>query len=603
MIKNKYFNVLTLLLLLVSIVLVVMLRYFPERLSITQAKTEQFEYETKLFDKNKIMSIDLTVDEEEWKNLLSNATSKEYIACDITVNGTTFQKVGIRAKGNTSLTQVASDDTTDRYSFKVEFDHYIENQTCYGLDKLALNNIIQDNTYMKEYMAYDMLTYMGIPTSLFSFANITVNGEDWGLYLALEVPEESFAARNFGTAYGDLYKPESTGGLVSGNKEESRQEGFQGGENVPSGENVPNGEGFANGKGFPDGMKSPGGQGFPGGMGQGSGCDLKYTGDDLDNYSAIWEGSVFDTTKKDHKRVVKALKEISEGNLDGYLNVNLMLRYIAVNSVLVNYDSYFGSLQHNYYLYEKNGELTMLPWDYNLAFAGFQSNDATSAVNDPIDEPVSGTSMEDRPFVNQVLQVEEYMEQYHNYLQQLVDEYFTSGYYEETINQVDAMISSYVEKDPSAFCTYEEYKTAVENLKVFGELRAQSIQGQLEGSIPSTATEQKSNADALVDAGTLSITAMGTQGGGMPDGKGPMGNMQQDAKETFAPGNMQMTEGRPAWNPPSGERPDGSQKGPMDASPQEKPRSLDITGIITLVAFVIISFLALICVIKYKRRK
>ena len=63
MIKNKYFNVLTLLLLLVSIVLVVMLRYFPERLSITQAKTEQFEYETKLFDKNKIMSIDLTVEE------------------------------------------------------------------------------------------------------------------------------------------------------------------------------------------------------------------------------------------------------------------------------------------------------------------------------------------------------------------------------------------------------------------------------------------------------------------------------------------------------------------------------------------------------------
>ena len=52
---------------------------------------------------------------------------------------------------------------------------------------------------------------------------------------------------------------------------------------------------------------------------------------------------------------------------------------------------------HNYYLYEEGGVLSMLPWDYNLAFGGFQTADASGAVNEPIDTPVTGGSLEDRP--------------------------------------------------------------------------------------------------------------------------------------------------------------------------------------------------------------
>ena len=30
-----------------------------------------------------------------------------------------------------------------------------------------------------------------------------------------------------------------------------------------------------------------------------------------------------------------------------------------------------GNIAHNYYLYEENGMLNLIPWDYNLAFGGF----------------------------------------------------------------------------------------------------------------------------------------------------------------------------------------------------------------------------------------
>ena len=330
------------------------------------------------------------------------------------------------------------------------------------------------------------------------------------------------------------------------------------------------------------------------GFGTGTGCDLVYTGDDLDNYSAIWDSSVFKTTNKDHKRVVEALKNIKEGNLEGYLNVDTMLRYIAVNSVIVNYDSYFGNLQHNYYLYEKDGELTMLPWDYNLAFAGFQMNDATSAINDPIDTPVSGTTLEDRPLIGQVLADEENMNQYHNYLSQIVSEYFDSGYWEETIDKVDALISEYVRNDPSAFYTYDEYKTAIENLKQFGLLRAKSITGQLDGTIPSTKEEQSENKDCLIDPENVSITAMGTQGGGkgdMPQGGFHEMNQEEnntnESKTPFTQGaNLKMN------------RPDVKQMGVMDDQSENNTQNVVVNTICIIIAIISAIFVRF-----YKRRK
>lgn len=62
---------------------------------------------------------------------------------------------------------------------------------------------------MKDYLCYQMMAYMGVPSPLTSFVYITVNGEEWGLYLAVEGIEEAFLQRNYGKDYGELYKPDS----------------------------------------------------------------------------------------------------------------------------------------------------------------------------------------------------------------------------------------------------------------------------------------------------------------------------------------------------------------------------------------------------------
>ena len=471
-------------------------------------------YETELFDTSSILTVNILMDEADWNDMLANAAAEEYYQCDVEIGGTTFYRVAIRPKGNTSLTSIASDPTTDRYSFKLEFDHYVDGQTCFGLDKLILNNNYADATNMKEALIYDMYQYLGADASLYNYAKLSVNGEYWGVYLALEAVEDSFLLRNYGVQDGELYKPDSMnigGGGEPGGDFKADDMDF---ENMTppdmDREDAPqppdsSGERPAENFDFPDGK---GGSSMGGG-----GADLNYTDDELDSYETIWDGEITDTTKADHKRVVTALKNISEGNdLEDYMDVDNLLRYMAVHVFSVNEDSLSGSMAHNYYLYEAGGKLNLIPWDYNLALGGMgRSNDATSVVNSAIDNAFSGTT-----FFDTLMENETYHSQYYAYLQQLVSEYINGGGFDAFYTRVRSQIDALVESDPTAFYSYDEYLTAAETLYQVVKLRGQSIQGQLDGTIPSTEAAQRTS-DALVDASALDLSTMGymnTGGGG-----------------------------------------------------------------------------------------
>lgn len=558
MITSKHIHVWTLI--TVGIVTCFMCIFLlkPEVLGIVPV-TYVSEYAEKLFDKNAVSTIDIQMDPEEWHNMLDNALQEEYVKCDVVINGETIYNVGIRPKGNTSLTQVANDPSTDRVSFKFEFDHYVKGQTYYGLDKLVVNNMYADATYMKEYLSYDLMDYMGIKTPLYAFTSITVNGEPWGLYLALEALEESFAIRNYGADYGKLYKPETMnmggGGKMpnEGDRPEMPQgdkggqipmqngvEGEGGKIPMPSeaeGESgqmpIPGGEG-----GEASQMPTPGNEGsqMPGNKppempsgefpredfkdkGQGipmdrdsGGSNLVYTDDNLESYETVFESAVFKTSDEDKGRVVTALKKLSLGEeLETYINVPEVLKYFAANTILVNLDSYLSNMQHNYYLYEEKGQLSMLPWDYNLSFGTFQGGSSTAVINFPIDTPVSGVSLEERPIIGKLLEVSEYKEAYHNDLESAIASYFESGLYEKRIDQLDALIGDYVREDATAFYSYDEYRASLPVLKAFGRLRAQSIRGQLEGIIPSTTETQKNEQEKLIQADSINLSLLGSQ--------------------------------------------------------------------------------------------
>ena len=465
------------------------------------------EYETALFDHSRIISVNIIMDPNDWQDMLDNAASEEYYKCDAVVNGTAFYNVGIRPKGNTSLSSIVNDPTTDRYSFKLEFDKYVEGQTCFGLDKLVLNNNYADATNMKEAIAYDMFAYLGADSSLYNYAQISVNGDYWGVYLAIEAVEDSFLLRNYGVKSGDLYKPDSMQ-MGGGGKNNDKGGNFTPPDNAEDFTPPERPDRDSN-----DNNGGPGG-GF-GGFGSSGGCDLNYTDDDLDSYSEIWDAEVTDSSKASHKRVVAALKAAAEGTgLEDCLDIDNLLKYMAAHTFAVNLDSLSGNMAHNYYLYESSGVINLIPWDYNLSFGGMNSSDS-DAVNYAIDSPFSGTQ-----FFDKILENEEYLAKYHEYLRILSKEYVQGGVFQQTYDRIRSQIDELASTDPNAFYTYDEYNAAAQMLVRVVELRAESVLGQLDGTVPSTTEAQRQNSSALIDTADIDISIMGGMGGGHDNGGG-----------------------------------------------------------------------------------
>ncbi len=482
-------------------------------------------YENRLFDTGTVHTLDIVMD--DWESFISTCTNEEYSPCSIAIDGESFRNVGIRAKGNTSLTQVESYGN-DRYSFKIEFDHYENSQSYYGLDKLSLNNIIQDNTYMKDYLSYQMMGEFGAVSPLCSYIYIRVNGEDWGLYLAVEGVEESFLQRNYGTDYGKLYKPESQsfgGRDIQGNKGGFKQHPENTEFDIPD---MPEGGIEIGSAPDKEDLKVPGNFDSLDGFGGSASNDVSliYTDDDYSSYSNIFDNAKTDITNQDKDRLISSLESLNIcRDIDSTIDVENVIRYFVVHNFVCNFDSYTGSIIHNYYLYEADGKLSMIPWDYNLAFGGFMgAQDATALINYPIDTPVSGGTVDSRPMLAWIFSNDEYTRLYHQYFAEFISNYFDSGAFSSELERVQALIAPYVEKDPTSFCTYEDFQKGVAALKDFCLLRAQSISGQLEGSIPSTSDGQAENTPALVDGSNVDITDMGTMNngfGGRDQGGGP----------------------------------------------------------------------------------
>ena len=78
-------------------------------------KTLKMGYENRLFDTSKVHTIDIVID--DWDEFIENCENEEYVNCAVVIDNEAYKNVGIRAKGNTSLSSV-SKTGGERYSFK-----------------------------------------------------------------------------------------------------------------------------------------------------------------------------------------------------------------------------------------------------------------------------------------------------------------------------------------------------------------------------------------------------------------------------------------------------------------------------------------------------
>ena len=444
------------------------------------------DYESELFTLGRINEISIEMDTASWKSFLENAAKKNYYSCNVMINGEKLTNVGIRTKGGSSLDEVAAMENSDRYSFMLKFNKFTKGQNYHGLTKLALNNNTGDPSQMKDLLTYDMCRYIGLAAPLCNYAKISLNGEYFGCYLAVEPVDKEFCKRCYGTGSGTLYKP------------------FH---------------------------------------------DLTYTGDDESDYFGITDDIVVKGDNDSLRKVIAALKSVDSGdNIEDHVDTEAVLKYMAVQTMTVNFDSLTGKNEHNYFLYEKDGKISLIPWDYNLAWGGYSDDnedefpeeefdeekwrewyaslneeekeemnrkdlenletEKIKVVNFPVDTPFTA-ELAQRQFFMKLLENDEYKAKYHEYLTLLSARYIKSGKLDKTASMVRQEIGLITGTENNAFYSYDQFCTSSDMLCCIARKRADSVLGQIKGNIPSTWEGQASEPDKLINCDDIDLSVMG----------------------------------------------------------------------------------------------
>ncbi len=137
-----------------------------------------------LFDPGKVVRIDLGLPDASAEALALDPGEYRPGTFSLEGDGESFGPldVGIRLKGS-----LGSFRTLDqKAAFKVKFDEYVDGQTFFGLEKLTLNNMIQDRSMIHEALSYELFRSLGVPASRTGYAFVSVNDEDFGLYVNVE---------------------------------------------------------------------------------------------------------------------------------------------------------------------------------------------------------------------------------------------------------------------------------------------------------------------------------------------------------------------------------------------------------------------------------
>ncbi len=416
------------------------------------------------FEADRVATVRIVMSEEDWQACCQSANREEYVRADFWYGDELVADVGVRPKGNSSL-RAAVWTGSPRIALKVDFNLFNSARTFRGLKKLNYSNGFSDPTLIRETLAYELFDWIGLPTPRTSFVDLWVNDTHLGLYTQVEQIDRGFLDEHFPGTSGDLYKPEPPAGLLDWTEEDYLDQAEALGLDLEEemsvmdvnlgggrlgdivrilGEDVLLGY-IGAGEDTPSPDETPGGQ-----------HDVQTLVDKA--------GLKTNEGRSDHSALFRFLDVLNNEpdesfpeEIEEVLDVDSVLRFLAVSSVLVHLDNYIG-MGHNYYLYEVDGRFSIMPWDLNEAFGVFTMGiDRDGIINFYVDEPTTGPVAE-RPLVARLLAHEPYLERYHEYLEALLDGPFKYECMSERIDACAKLIRPYVVKDDLKFYPTEAWE-------------------------------------------------------------------------------------------------------------------------------------------------
>ncbi|MCK0133627.1 CotH kinase family protein [Arenibacter sp. S6351L] len=406
-----------------------------------------------VFEDEAVKRMDIVITEERWQSMLADMTSLYgafggsggpgggglvevdedpiFVPGEVLYNGKEWYRVGVRFKGNSSLQSSWSSGIL-KLSFKLDFDEFedqypqIDNQRFYGFKKLSLKNNYNDKSMLREKVATDVFRDAGIASSHAAFYAVYVDHGDgpqyFGVYTLVEEVDDTVIDTQFSDNDGNLYKPDGTGAS------------------------------FAQGTFTED-------------------VFVKKTNEDEADFSDIQ--SVFTAL---HAADRTTDPETWRANLESVFDTDTFLKYLAVNTVIQNWDTY-GRMTHNYYLYNNpdTEKLSWIPWDNNEALQN--GNREGSLALD-----FSDLNDTEWPLIGYLYEDATYRAQYDAYVQEVVDNAFNVSTMQSKYAVYSALVEPYANLEVSGYSflsSSADFQAAISQLNSHVSARTTAVNNYL----------------------------------------------------------------------------------------------------------------------------
>ena len=375
-----------------------------------------------------------------------------YIPATLTFDGITFTNVGLRLKGNSSLLN-SWRSGSDKLPFRLNADGLEDqlpearDQTFFGFPNLNLTNNSQDASFLRAKVVGDLFRDAGLPAARTAFVRVFFDrggGSQYlGLYTFVEIPDEPMLVAQFGSEDGNLYKPNGTGARWTVFLAES----------------------------FPKKTNR---------------SDEDWT--DVQDAIAVLNG--------DRSNVA-----VWRSRLEARFAVSSFLRWLALNTIIGNTDTYGGFAAHNYWVYgspRHRDRLFFIPWDHDLALnAAGPGGGAFPGSGAPGGGPGGGGGGLDLfhdsvnaqwPLIRYLVDDPVYRAAYRGYLQEMLNTVFEPSALTARLQAEYARIAPYVagaegeQVGRTFLASPTEFTQAVTTLLAYAPTRAAAVRQALETS-------------------------------------------------------------------------------------------------------------------------
>lgn len=367
--------------------------------------------QSSFYNIDQIQNVSISFTESNWRYILDSLryNGEELLSAELNVNGKVYKDAGIRYRDARSFTPGGR-----RNGLYIQVSTVDKNVTCEGVKAIDLSSALRDPSMVREVAGYEITRdYMVAPKA--NYARVNINGEYYGLFVNIEVVDDTFVNKYFG---------KGTSGIFYSNPNAGEMEA--------------------------------------------EGCRSKYHGNLRHDNNADCFSHNFEKVQGSWNDLYNFTDVLNNRpqDIENVLDVDQTLWMLALNNVMLNLYSYTGKSAPNYYLVKKaDGKFVPVSGNMNLAFGSYKNTGVGSDLSslDMINlNPLLHADEVSKPLISALLSNEDYKKLYFSHCRTIIEQHLDKSKFRKRAKELQKLIFKDLVNDRNRYYNTGDYSKSLD---------------------------------------------------------------------------------------------------------------------------------------------